>query len=109
MHSGRERGSTASDKNSNMMLIKDGVYSNQQAQLRHNRTFHGAVTSRSNHSDERRMPEVASAYDTQGQMSVREFITASFNNNRTNKSELNYQPDTYLDKRIISWKQESQK
>ena len=42
-------------------------------------------------------------------MSVREFITASFNDNRANKSELNYQPDTYLDKRIISWKQESQK
>ena len=55
------------------------------------------------------MHEVAGAYDTQGQMSVREFITASFNDNRTNKSELNYQPDTYLDKRIISWKQESQK
>ena len=55
------------------------------------------------------MHEVAGAYDTQGQMSVREFITASFNDNRANKSELNYQPDTYLDKRIISWKQESQK
>ena len=68
-----------------MMLIKDGVYSNQ-SQHRHNRTFHGAVTSRSDKSEDNirnhgKLP--INAYDTQGQMSVREFITASFNDNRS--------------------------
>ena len=40
-----------------------------------------------------------------GQMSVREYVVkASYNTNKSLKTEMMYQPDTYLDRRIVSWK-----
>lgn len=42
-------------------------------------------------------------------MTVREYVTASASSVKRPKTEMMYAPDTYLDKRIISWKQESQK
>ena len=96
-----------------MMLIKDGgAYGSNNAggdndggeHPTYHKTFNHASTSRkSSKAADRGENDLYEPRNT-GNISVREYVKASFNDKRSLQTELNYQPDTYLDKKIISWK-----
>ena len=93
-----------------MMLIKDGTYNNNAADdsgehPTYHKTFNHASTSRKSSKAERESDLYEPRNTAGGNISVREYVKASFNDKRSLQTELNYQPDTYLNKKIINWKQ----
>ena len=110
---GSSRDGSADKRNagqpSPMMLIKDGAYNSVGEgggeHPTYHKTFNHATTSRKSSRGDRET-DLYELRNT-GNISVRDYVKASFNDKRGLQTELNYQPDTYLDKKIISWKQES--
>ena len=112
---GSSRDGSADKRNAgqpnSMMLIKDGAYNNVGDDGGEHPTYHKTFNHASTSRKSSRADRETDLYEMRntGNISVRDYVKASFNDKRSLQTELNYQPDTYLDKKVINWKQESKK